>query len=111
MDNILRLNWQGRLNSGFEKHIDQKKRFCLDMDGIISYNHNVDFDIIYDNTTANLSLVKTIETGLIAKLNYRYKTFSAGITGKFSGRFSRSDRTDFSSITDNLYANHDYQQN
>jgi hypothetical protein len=48
--------------------------------------------------------VKTLQTGLNAKLNYRYNTFSAGITGKTTGRFSRSDRTDFTSI--NAY---DYQ--
>jgi hypothetical protein len=42
--------------------------------------------------------VKTLGTGLNAKLRYRNRYFSAGITGKVSGRFSRSDRTDFSAI-------------
>ena len=89
---------------GLEKYLDHKKRISLDIDGTIKYDHNVDFDIAYNNTTANLSLVKTLQTGLNAKLNYRYQAFSAGLTGKVSGRFSRSDRTDFTSI--NAY---DYQ--
>lgn len=104
MDNVSKPNWQANLEMGLEKYLDLKKRISLDIDGTIKYDHNVDFDIAYNNTTANLSLVKTLVTGLNAKLNYRYETFSAGLTGKVSGRFSRSDRTDFTSI--NAY---DYQ--
>ncbi|WP_434501626.1 outer membrane beta-barrel protein [Prevotella sp.] len=104
MDNVSKPNWQANLEIGLDKYLDLKKRISLDIDATIKYDHNVDFDIAYNNTTANLSLVKTLVTGLNAKLNYRYETFSAGLTGKVSGRFSRSDRTDFTSI--NAY---DYQ--
>jgi hypothetical protein len=98
MDNVSKPNWQGSLRVGFEKYMDKKKRFSLDMDGRVGYDHNVDFDIAYDHAAAGLSLVKTLGTGLNAKLRYRNRSFSAGITGKVSGRFSRSDRTDFSAI-------------
>ncbi|MCH3994089.1 outer membrane beta-barrel family protein [Prevotella cerevisiae] len=98
MDNVSKHNWRGSLEAGLEKSLDQKKRLSLDLDGSLTYDHNVDFDIAYDDANTNLSLVKTLGAALNTKLTYHDRTISAGIIGKVSGRFSRSDRTGFAAI-------------
>lgn len=91
-------NWNAALKGGFFRSLDSKRLFSLNVDANVNYDHSADFDIAYNSETSAISNVNTINTGLNIRLGYRLRSFSAGITSKFAGRFSRSDRKDFENI-------------
>lgn len=97
-------NWDASLKGGFFRSLDNKRRFSLNVDANADYDHSADYDIAYNSEPSVISHVNTLKTGLNVKLKYRLRNFSAGITTKFMGRFSRSNHLDFEKI--NAY---DYQ--
>lgn len=97
-DNVSEANLDAGLKAGFQRSLDKSHHLIIDVNGNIRYAHSVDFDIAYNTEATSLSRVNTIETGLNAKLKYRFSSFTLGAIGKISGRFSRGDSKNFQNI-------------
>lgn len=96
--------WSSSLKGGWQRPLDRKKLFRIDLNGSVKYERSVDFDVAYDTDADVLSKVTNVYTRLNGKVSYRRGKFSAAVVSKLVMRNSRGNREGMADI--NTY---DYQ--
>ena len=91
-------NWNSDLYAGWQRPLDEKKRFRMDLYGRVKYNRNVDFATQTSTTGAGggagvlespISKVDNVNLEATAKFTYKLGDLSAGIIGKITSRHTR----------------------
>ena len=91
-------NWNSDLYAGWQRPLDEKKRFRMDLYGRVKYNRNVDFATQTSTTGAGggagvlespVSKVDNVNLEATAKFTYKLGDLSAGIIGKITSRHTR----------------------
>ena len=91
-------NWRAFVNSGWQRPLDAKKRFRMDVYGKAEYQRSVDFATVTvasgsgnGSSIMESPLSKVDNVNLIASAKFTYKLgdFAAGINGKITSRHTR----------------------
>lgn len=92
-------NWNAYGQFHFSRALDSKKRWRVQTQTSLNFDHNVDISATQGETGNNrLSKVDTWRTGQNAVLSYRFKSLSVGANGAVDWRNSQSDRSGFETI-------------
>ncbi|MDO4171445.1 MAG: outer membrane beta-barrel protein [Prevotellaceae bacterium] len=84
-------NWSARLNSGWQRPLDAKKRLRIDLYGMAELQHSVDFATAtnMDVDESPLSHVDNVNLQGRLKLTYKVGDLSAGLIGKVTSKHTR----------------------
>ena len=105
MNDNINGNWNANLGSRYRLPLDKAKRLNLTQGADVSYNHSVDFDVLYV-TTASQQPQQAHPTSTVnnwtlheqLSLEYQRDKLTASISGDLSWRNSTSDRQNFERI-------------
>lgn len=93
-------NWMLFINSGWNRPIDKKKRFRMDLYGKAEYQRSVDFATVTASSESEnvptimespLSKVDNVNLIASAKFTYKLGNLSTGINGKITSRHTRGN--------------------
>ena len=91
-------NWTAFINSGWQRPLDARKRFRMDLYGKAEYQRSVDFATVTATSggvggsaimESPLSKVDNVNLTASAKFSYKLGDFTAGINGKVTSRHTR----------------------
>lgn len=93
-------NWSGGISTGWQRPLDRKKRFRMDISGGVDYQRSVDFASFTTSGEGDMrellkqspiSKVNNVNLNATTKFTYRQEKLSVGITGKVASRHTRGD--------------------